>query len=366
MSSENLSLNRRRLLATVGTAVGASTLGTTSVTAAGSCTDSDYYSQNDNWQWAKDYLGSYYEYCDGHTTTTHRKRMEHGASLAYYGSVYNETLGKWHHDFVATGHAETWEQPKGYDCGSEWDRTSDVRKFKARFENNLTDTTNIPTETGSDVKAFPRSDDRSDQNMDLFVAVLAEVLGAAHWPLGAALSIAAAVKDGADDASGDQGAFYKWTPDFSRCGTHCVHQTIDSKSGADRYTDDNVKFRYESIFWCDDIGSDPWHKIYWDIDFDADDTSSTNTGQSAGTSDQSLSVGDYVTTSEGERVQVEKVDRSPVQRLAGSEPTTVPVEEVPAPLKRRLRQASDVPHGNVALRRFPFTVQRTEIAGTVV
>lgn len=336
-------MKRSALLSASGT-LGFASVGLAS--ASSHCTEDKNLSENYNYNWDRPYEHKQQESCGG---VSMENKVHLGSNLAHENTWSPDGSNRWYHTFETVGHSESYISSY---CDGPWELDF-VLKQKASFINELTGSTNNTVSTGSDVKANPPigSSNDDDVYLDLAYTLLAAAIGEVSWPVGTAMSLAAAAQSNDNGAEkNDKTVEYLWdytsTSDKSPgCATNAVFHELRSHEGAD----DHVKFTHYQEAWGDDGTSDLYIGTKYTVDMQDPGTSSSSTSSfSSDTSIQtsssdsskesgwpvSVEQGDIIEDTEGNKVKVKKVGTdedfipgTPPERVTASEISRRAVEE---------------------------------------
>lgn len=354
-------LKKSALLATGATTLGTGSAGT--VAAAGEeCTDWEDLDEKDNYVWDDDDSTQADSYDCDHLPNYYK--VEHTSSLLYLGSC--EQNNRWIHDFIATGHAEHFTREY---CGDSWDRSYGIQQHRGSFDGNYS-WLNFDARDDEWVKAHPDTDGTGDEPsawMDWAYTGMAIAVGIKSWPAGAAMSLAAVYVDHVGGTpSTDYDLTYEWDIGGtygSPCGSHFIWQDVQSDYGSS----DAVSFDYIDEAW----GRYPnYTRIEYDVQFwDSDppedgcgssSTASTCSDNADGTPDPAPEVGEHITNSNGEAVEIVGTEQT-VTETSGTDLTTAD----PEALSPNLREKVDLDEP-VRYREFPMTITKTTIRGEIL
>lgn len=373
-------INRRdfiRHTAALSAVTGAG-LGAVGVAAAATnCKDEDaHFEEKDDWWHRKSNDASADNYdCD---TIGPYYKVEHGASIAYYGSCYwNDS---WKHEFHEAGHTEHFIRDY---CNSDWEHSHGIREHSISFYNNSRSTTSMPVSQNEMVKAAPPKDswDSPDEYMDYAYTALNAAVGYYSWPLGTAMALAGVyVNNLPNDPNGDDpDVYYDWDygarENAKQCGSHFVKQMVHGNGGGQgdgfdfdcydeawgyypNYTSIQFNFSYDDPICSDDCSCPSSSST---AGTQSNDGGSTNACENRPpSSNAAVEPGDRIYNSRGQRVKVTAVDEVKTE-LPGTEPTELRPEELPGTLAREVD--ADEP---VLFRRFPMTLTKRRISGKVL
>ncbi|MGZ0746982.1 hypothetical protein [Haloparvum sp. AD34] len=372
-------VNRRNLMKKAATVAGSSAMGIGSIgiaAASSHCTTSDSISKDDSYEWSLANDDTNAEGCSG---ADYKHKVELGAGLLYYGTVRGPQDERWLHFFDSAGHSEGFHRA---DCYEDWRLNEDgVLKQKSTWDNKLANSTNMPVSNGSDVKANPAIGSSTDEKeqLDVAYAALYVALDGLAWPLGSAMSIAAAALSNDDTASRtDNLVEYRW--DYAgndvrtACGTNNVYQEIRSEPHAD----DAVKFDQYQEVWANDGVSEIYEGVSFSVSMQ-DPATSYSLGISdenfysvdqagylieGATSDDSSGYGnpvegDIVQDTEGEKIKV-RAASTKSRSFNGGVTEEIPVSELPNSLSERYESGS-----TTTFKYLPLSVSLTHIKGEV-
>jgi hypothetical protein len=353
-------------------------LGTVGLAAAATtCKDEDsQFEEKDDWWHRKSNSATADNYdCDN---ISPYYKVEHGASIAYYGSCYwNDS---WKHEFHEAGHAEHFTRDY---CNSDWAHSHGIREHSISFYNNSQSTTSMPISQNEMVKAAPPVDsyDSPDEYMDYAYTALNAAVGYYSWPLGTAMALAGVyVNNLPNDPDGDDpDVYYDWDygsrSNAKQCGSHFVKQMVHGNGGGQgdgfdfdcydevwgyypNYTSIHFNFSYDDPY-CSDDCSCPSSSSTAGVE--TNDGGSTSACENRPpSSNAAVEPGDRIYNSQGQRVKVTAVDEVKTE-LPGTEPTELRPEELPGTLEREIDTDE-----TVLFRRFPMTFTKRRISGEVL
>jgi hypothetical protein len=222
---------------------------------------------------------------------------------------------------------------------------------------------------GSDVKSNPAigaSEDTTAQ-LDVAYAAMFAALDAvtAPWPVGSALSIAAALVDNDQNASGtDELVEYIW--DFvdndikTPCATNNVYQEIRSAPNAD----DAVEFEQIQEVWSDDGVNTLYEATSFSVQMEDPYSSYSLSSSSSESSGQSEMFGhpdkgEFIKDSEGNDVQIVQSSKH-THSFSGVPEKKVSVQQLPPSVANHTNSESSVRY-----KKMPVNIIQTQISGKI-
>lgn len=373
-------VNRRDFVRTVALA-GASGVGLGTVGMAAAATDckdeSASYSEQSGWWHRKmnsasadnydcQYLGPYY-------------KVEHAASITYYGSCYwNDS---WKHEFHEAGHAEHFTRDY---CNSDWAHSHGIREHSISFFNDSKSTTSMPISQNQMVKGAPPvgSYDNPTELMDYAYTALNAAVGYYSWPLGTAMALAGVYVDNLpnDPDGSDPDTYYDWDygsrSNARNCGTHFVKQMVHGNGGGQgegfdfdchdeawgyypNYTRIEFDFDYSDAY-CSDDCSCPNSSSTVEANSNGPDAAKSCQRKVQASEKAPVEPGGVVEDSKGRPVEVEDVDQV-TWEVPGREVREVAPSELPGTLAREIDA-----DGKVPFKRFPMKVTKRRVSGKLL
>lgn len=380
-SSSTVSIDRRdfiRHTATLSTATGLG-LGTVGLAAAASsCKDEDAsYQEQDDWEHRIQDADTAESYdCDN---AAPYYKVEHSASIAYYGSCYYND--SWKHEFHEAGHGEHFTRDY---CNDDWSHTNGIKAHSISFFNNSTGTTSMPISQNEMVKAAPPVDsyEYPEELMDYAYTALNAAVGYYSWTLGTSMALAGAFVDNFVDNSedSDADAYYSWdyggASTSELCGTHFVKQMVHGNGGGqgdgfnfDCYDEFTGRYPNTTLVHfnfnkdnptCSDNCSCPSSSSTVGTQSE-DGGGSTNACENRPPSSETpVEPGDVIYNPRGQRVEVTTVNEE-TSELPGTEAREVRPQNLPGTLEREVDTDE-----KVLFRHFPMTVTKRRISGKLL
>ena len=345
--------------------------------AASSCKDDSASSTEKNdWEHRKSDGASADNYDCGNLSPYYK--VEHGASITYYGSCYwNDS---WKHEFHEAGHGEHFTRDY---CDSSWEHSNGIKEHSISFYNNSKSTTSMPISQNEMVKAAPPvgTYQNPSELMDYAYTALNAAVGYYSWPMGTAMALAGVyVNNLANDPDGsDPDVYYDWdygsSSNSERCGTHFVKQMVHGNGGGQgdgfnfdcydevwglypNYTQIYFNFNYSQPYCSDNCSCPSTSSTVGTQSNDGGGDGSTNACEHRPPSSKAdIQPGDVIYNSQGKRVEVTAVNEVSTE-VSGTEEKMVRPENLPGTLEREVDT-----NEKVRFRRFPMTITKRRISG---